>query len=168
LIDAGYADMPIRKFEKQDLPEIIELVRATGVFKECEIQVAQELLEIAVDNPDQKDYIVYSYVMENGTIGGYYCCGSTPMTESTYDLYWIAVHPLQQGKGIGYKLLQHCENMIRSNSGSLIMVETSSLPKYDATRKFYLRNRYLEAAHVRDYYAPGDDLVVYSKHIQEV
>jgi GNAT superfamily N-acetyltransferase len=160
--------MPIRKLEKQDLPEIIKLVRETGVFKESEIQVAQELLEIAVENPDQKDYIIYSYVTENGTIAGYYCCGPTPMTMSTFDLYWIAVHPGQQGKGIGYELLRHCEDLIRSSSGSLIMVETSSLPKYDATRKFYLRNRYIEAAHVRDYYAPGDDLVVYSKHIQEV
>ena len=166
--DVEYNNMPIRKFEKQDLPEIVELVYATGVFKESEIQIAKELLEIAVDNPDQNDYIIYSYVTEIGTVAGYYCCGPTPLTASTYDLYWIAVHPSQQGKGVGYELLQHCENLIRSVSGSLIMVETSSLPKYDATRKFYLRNRYSQAAQVRDYYAPGDDLVIYSKHIQEV
>jgi ribosomal protein S18 acetylase RimI-like enzyme len=160
--------MPIRKFERQDLPAIIELVSATGVFKECEVEVARELLEIIMEEPDQKDYVAYTYLTETGTVLGYYCYGPTPLTASTYDLYWIAVHPSQQGNGIGYQLLQHCENLIRSCSGSLIMVETSSLPKYDATRKFYLRNRYNEAAHVRDYYAPGDDLVVYSKHIQEV
>ena len=160
--------MPIRKFEKQDLPQIVELVRSTGVFKELEVDVARELLEIAVEDPDQKDYIVYSYVDDANHVLGYYCVGPTPMTTSTFDLYWIAVHPSSHKTGIGYQLLQHCENTVRSLEGTLIMVETSSQPKYEATRKFYLRNKYHEAAHIRNYYSPGDDLIVYTKHILEV
>jgi hypothetical protein len=52
-------------------------------------------------------------------------------------------------------------------NGKLIVVETSSLPKYEATRKFYVRNNYLEAARIRDYYGQGDDLMIYTKHLQE-
>lgn len=157
--------MRIRKFEPQDLPAIVDIVRSTGVFRDVEIDVARELLEIAVDDPDQKDYVIYSAVDETEKVVGYYCVGPTPLTASTFDLYWIAVSPLQQGKGIGHALLHHCENFVRQSGGTLIMVETSSLPKYDSTRLFYSRHHYLEAARIRDYYAPGDDLVLYTKYL---
>jgi ribosomal protein S18 acetylase RimI-like enzyme len=159
--------MSIRRFEPSDTPALIEIVRATGVFRDEEIDVAAELLEVAAIDPTQKDYIIYSYVDDTEVLRGYYCVGPTPMTKSTFDLYWIAVDPTQHGTGIGFQLLQHCEELVRSMGGSLIMVETSSLPKYDATRKFYVRNTYAEEARIRSYYAPGDDLVVYSKHITE-
>ena len=87
------------------------------------------------------------------------------MTTSTYDLYWIAAHPEYHGKGVGRALIQHCEATIHSFGGKLIIVETSSLPKYRNTRKFYLRNEYIEVARVKDYYSPGDDLMVYTKHL---
>jgi ribosomal protein S18 acetylase RimI-like enzyme len=89
------------------------------------------------------------------------------MTQSTFDLYWIAVNPEYHGKGLGRQLLLHSEDLIRSMKGTLIVVETSSLPKYEPTRKFYVRNQYLETARIRDYYAPGDDLMIYTKHLQE-
>ena len=157
--------MPIRKLEKQDLPEIIKLVRETGVFKESEIQVAQELLEIAVENPDQKDYIIYSYVTENGTIAGYYCCGPTPMTMSTFDLYWIAVSPAVHGTGVGSELLRFAEKHIRAKGGRLLIAETSSTPKYEKTRAFYERKGFEQRACIKDYYKSGDDLIIYGKYL---
>jgi ribosomal protein S18 acetylase RimI-like enzyme len=160
--------MPIRKFEKDDVSALAEIVRATGVFRPDEVDVAIELMEVAASDPAQTEYLIWTYVDEQGALRGYYCVGATPMTKSTYDLYWIAVDPALHQKGVGKELLQHCESLVRSMGGTLIMVETSSLPKYDATRKFYVRNKYAEEARVRDYYAPGDDLVVYSKHITEV
>ena len=159
--------MPLRGFEKSDIPALTGIVRATNVFRPEEIDVAAELMEIAANDPDQKDYILMTYVDDQGAPRGYYCIGPTPMTKSTYDLYWIAVDPSLHGTGVGSQLLQHCESLVQSMGGTLIMVETSSLPKYDATRRFYVRNRYAEEARVRGYYAQGDDLVVYSKHITE-
>jgi len=156
--------MPIRKFEPSDIAPLTEIVRATGVFRDEEVDVAVELMQVAAEDEGQKDYIIYTYVDDQGSIRGYYCVGSTPLTRSTFDLYWIAVDPRMQGKGIGRQLLEHCEATVRSMGGTLIMVETSSLPKYDATRRFYKHCTYIETARVKDYYAPGDDLVVYSKH----
>jgi GNAT superfamily N-acetyltransferase len=157
--------MPIRKFENTDLQPLADIVRATAVFRPEEIEVAIELMQIAIDDPLQQDYILFTYVDEQGSVLGYYCAGRTPMTVSTFDLYWIAAHPDHHGKGIGYRLMKHCEEMVRSSGGTLVIVETSSLPKYDRTRYFYQRNNYVEAARVRDYYAAGDDLVVYTKHL---
>jgi ribosomal protein S18 acetylase RimI-like enzyme len=156
--------MPIRKFEKADIGPITEIVRETKVFHDQEVDVAVELMEIAANEKDQKDYYLYSYVDESGTVQGYYCVGPTPMTRSTFDLYWIAVHPRMHRKKIGHDLLEHCEQQVRGMGGTLLVVETSSQPKYEPTRKFYLRNQYSETARIKDYYAPGDDLVIYTKH----
>jgi hypothetical protein len=46
-----------------------------------------------------------------------------------------------------------------------VVVETSSLPKYEPTRRFYRRQKYDEAARLRGYYAPDDDLVIFTKHL---
>jgi ribosomal protein S18 acetylase RimI-like enzyme len=156
--------MLIRKFEKADIAPLAEIVRATKVFHEEEVDVAIELMEIAANEKDQKDYFLYSYVDESGVLQGYYCVGPTPMTKSTYDLYWIAVHPRMHRKKIGRDLLEHCEQQVKEMGGTLLVVETSSQPKYEPTRKFYLQHQYIEAAHIKDYYAPGDDLVIYTKH----
>ena len=96
---------------------------------------------------------------------GYYCIGETPMTEATYDLYWIAVDPQAHGRGIGKQLLRHCEEFIKSRGGSLVIAETSSLDKYVKTRAFYERNRYTQASRIKDYYSRGDDLVVFIKYL---
>jgi ribosomal protein S18 acetylase RimI-like enzyme len=157
--------MPIRPFQKGDLQPLIEIVKATNVFRDEEIDVAHELMEIVAEQMDQKDYTIYTYVDESDTVRGYYCIGQTPITEATYDLYWIAVDPLAHGHGIGKALLRHCEEFIRQRGGKLIVAETSSMAKYEKTRLFYEHNHYTEASRIRDYYGPGDGLVVYIKYL---
>jgi GNAT superfamily N-acetyltransferase len=135
--------MPIRKFEKSDIKPLTELVHATGVFREEEVNVAVELMEIAANDDKQKDYILYTFLDEYGIVQGYYCVGPTPMTKTTFDLYWIAVHPLMHRKRIGHELIEHCEEQVKKLDGKLLVIETSSLPKYEPTRRFYLRHQYV-------------------------
>ena len=156
--------MPIRKFEKDDIKPLAEIVRATGVFREEEVDVAVELMDVAANDKEQKDYFLFSYVDEAGMIQGYYCTGPTPLTQGTFDLYWIAVHPRVHKKRIGHELLEHCEELVKTMGGKLLVVETSSRPKYEPTRRFYLRHHYGEAARIKNYYAQDDDLVIYSKY----
>jgi ribosomal protein S18 acetylase RimI-like enzyme len=157
--------LTIRRFEPQDIDAITELVEATSVFRDDEVDIAVELMEVAAAEPNQKDYILYSGIDEHENVVGYYCVGPTPMTQSTFDLYWIAVHPQYHGKQFGTQLLQHCEALVKSMDGSLVLAETSSQPKYQPTRNFYLRNQYTESARIKDYYMPGDDLVIYTKYL---
>jgi ribosomal protein S18 acetylase RimI-like enzyme len=157
--------MAIRPFRKEDIEPLVELVEATSVFREEEVAVARELMEIVAEDEDQKDYVIATYADADGTIRGYYCAGHTPMTEATYDLYWIAVDPTVHGKGIGNELLHHCEEYVRRQGGRLIIAETSSMEKYSKTRLFYKHQQYTEASRINDYYAPGDGLVVYIKYL---
>lgn len=157
--------MLIRQLERKDVEPLRTILQATNVFRGEEVETAIELMEATLD--ETEDYVQKTAVDETDTAQGYYCVGPTPMTKSTFDLYWIAVNPDYHGKGIGYQLLSDCEHTVSAMNGSLIVVETSSLPKYGGTRKFYVRNNYLETARIRDYYAPGDDLMIYTKHLQE-
>ncbi len=154
----------IRLLSREDRGPLRDLVVATGVFTEEEVEIALELIDAVLGVPEQTDYII-RVCEEEGKVAGYYCVGPTPATEGTFDLYWVAVDPALHGKGIGRALDDHACELIRGMSGRLIIAETSSLPRYSKTRDFYVRRGYTEIAKIADYYRPGDDLVVYGKYL---
>ena len=62
-------------------------------------------------------------------------------------------------------MLNYVEQDIQSKNGRVLFLETSALPIYELTRKFYLKNGYDQEATLRDYYAEGDDMVVFRKSL---
>lgn len=100
---------------------------------------------------------------EAGRVVGYVLYGPTPMTLGTWDLYWIATDPETRALGAGTALSQAMERDLVARNARLVRVETSAQEAYGATRKFYERNRYLEAARITDFYKPGDHLVMLVK-----
>ena len=125
-----------------------------------------ELINIAAFNPGQTDYNIFVYEYE-GKIAGYHCIGRRPLTDATYDLYWIAADPDAGIKGIGKSLLDHAENFVLQNNGRWILAETSSKENYDATRNFYLRNKYSIVSQIKDFYKINDNLIVFGKYIPD-
>jgi len=87
------------------------------------------------------------------------------MTEGTYNLYLIAVSPDYQGKGIGKELLVHIENHLKNRGERILLVETSGLPAFESSRNFYRMNNYHQEAVIREFYAQGDDKVVFWKKL---
>ncbi len=156
----------IRPLRAPDRQPIQTLLKETGFFSPEEIQIALELVDIVLTRPEQMDYIIFTHETD-GDLDGYYCVGPTPATAGTYDLYWIAVAPSRQGRGVGQALIRHAENLVGSMGGRLIIAETSSRDEYAPTRGFYLKSGYGEAARIRDYYRVGDDLVVYGKYLTQ-
>jgi GNAT superfamily N-acetyltransferase len=155
---------PIRALRPSDREPLHQLLEDTGVFTDEEVGIALELIDIVLDKPEQTDYEIAVYDEGDGPLG-YTCAGPTPGTEGTVDLYWIAVAPALHGRGIGHALQQHVEDAVLSRQGRLVIAETSSTPRYDATRMFYHRCGYAEVARIPGYYRPGDDLVVYGKYL---
>jgi ribosomal protein S18 acetylase RimI-like enzyme len=80
----------------------------------------------------------------------------------TFDLYWMAVEPAAQGAGIGTALVRAMEDRLRGHA-RLIIVETAGRADYGPTRAFYEARGYHRAAVIPDFYAPGDDQLVYTK-----
>ena len=127
--------------------------------------VAEELIDSYLDDPSGSGY--YILVAEaDSTVEGYICFGSTPLTEGTWDIYWMAVAREKQGQGIGSALIRSAEEEIIKDQGRLSMIETSSTPAYEKTRNFHLGHGYEIVACVPDFYAPGDDKLIMQKRLR--
>jgi len=153
-----------RKVRDGDLEGVLALARKTGVFTMKEVEVVKELLEAEFENPVQNDY--HSLVFEGGDqVVGFACYGPTPMTEGTYDIYWLFVDPEQQRRGVGAALLGAVEKAIRRAKGRMLITDTSSSRSYLPARRFYQDHGFHKVAEVRDYYHPGDSRFTYLKQL---
>jgi ribosomal protein S18 acetylase RimI-like enzyme len=72
-----------------------------------------------------------------------------------------------RGRGIGRALLAEVESRVRAHGGCLLLVETSSSPPYAAARRFYEVSGYRNEAIIHNFYARGDDLLVFCKDLGE-
>ena len=137
----------------------------TVVFSQDEVACVDELwAEYQTAGSEISGY--YFLVEKEGDLVlGYACYGPRALTDRTYDLYWIAVNPQARRSGVGRKLLTATEEAVRALGGRLLIVETSGLPKYEATRAFYLATHYLLEATLKDFYSDGDDLVIFTKKL---
>lgn len=146
-----------------DRARVREIVEDTGVFRPEEVEIALEVFDGATEEPGVDYAAIGAY--EDDYLVGFACYGPTPCTTGTWDLYWIAVDPATHRHGIGRKLAEVCERMIIKNGGRLVVAETSSRSDYGPTRAFYEALGYGVAARVAEFYAPQDDLVLYTKRL---
>lgn len=147
-----------------DVAAVRDLAAATGYFSASEVAIAAELVEERLLKGPASGY-EFLYADGDGRLDGYACYGLIPCTLSSYDLYWIAVHPDTQGAGLGRRLLEDCERRIRALGGTGVYAETSGKAQYVSTRKFYERCDYATGAVFADFYGPGDDKYVFVKKL---
>jgi ribosomal protein S18 acetylase RimI-like enzyme len=161
--------MEIRPIAGKDREPLASLIRRVETFSPQEVEVAIELVDLALQ-PNNPDYQILvadkgSQAGAAGSIVGYVCYGPTPMTEGTYDLYWIASDPTVRGQGVGAALVSGMEGDLRRRGARLIRVETSATEAYGPTRGFYAAMKYQEESRFRDFYKQGDDLIILGKRL---
>jgi ribosomal protein S18 acetylase RimI-like enzyme len=100
-------------------------------------------------------------------VRGFVCFGPAPLTDGTFDLYWIAVDPVFQGRGYGARLLRFAEDDVRRRGGRLLLIETSSQEAYGATTRFYERSGYGLVARIPEFYRAGDDKLIFAKRVEK-
>ena len=154
----------IRPTAAADIPQLLSLARGTGVFKPHEITSLEEVLTDFVRKPGGEGYHAHT-LDRQGVVLGFEIHGPNTMTDRTWDLYWIAVEKGEQSRGAGTELLHFAEADMRRQGARLIMVETSSLPVYEPTRRFYVKHHYEQIGIVPDFYADGDALVLFRKRL---
>jgi ribosomal protein S18 acetylase RimI-like enzyme len=152
----------IRPTTPADAERLVALTRATGFFKPHEIETLRAVLDAYF--ADETGHACYAHESE-GEIDGYVYLGEADMADRTWYIWWIAVAPSTQGRGVGKELLRFAEDGARHRNGRVMFVETSGLPIYEPTRRFYLKNGYDKEAVLRDYYTNGDDLVIFRKKL---
>jgi ribosomal protein S18 acetylase RimI-like enzyme len=147
----------IRPIVASDVDELKHVIDRTGLFP-------SEMLDDMIGpylagNAEQELWLT---LIQGAPIAILYCIPE-PMTEGTWNMLLIAVDPAVQGVGSGSALVSSAEAILLERGARLLLVETSGLPEFEATRRFYSRRGFVEEARIRDFYQRGEDKVVFTK-----
>lgn len=153
---------PLRDADRDPLRSLLE---RTGSFSAAEIAVAVELMDIALLRPGQTDYHFAVAADGAGPIAGYLCYGEIPLSDRCWDLYWIAVDPDRQRRGLGGAMVRHMEDDLDRKGARKVFIETGGKPSYAPTRRFYEKLGYAEIARIPGFFAPDDDKIIFGKDI---
>jgi acetoin utilization deacetylase AcuC-like enzyme/GNAT superfamily N-acetyltransferase len=154
-----------REVQRQDAERVRRLVEITGYFSANEIEVAVELVNEHLMKGAAGSGYHFIFAERYGHLAGYTCYGPVPATASSYDLYWIAVHPDFRRRGLGKMMLEETERIIRRSGGTRIYADTSMRVQYASTREFYEHCGYRRESVLEDFYAPGEPKAIYCKSI---
>ncbi len=150
----------IRAINKSDLDDLKIVIETSGLFP-------ADLLDGMVSDyfsNSETEEIWLTSLDNNRPIAIAYCAPER-LTDGTYNLYLIAVHKEFQGKGMGGHLMKYIESLLQSKGKRILLVETSGLPEFELTRKFYEKSGYNREAIIRDFYCDGEDKIVFWKKI---
>jgi len=151
-----------RELRSTDRSPVHHLLACTGFFNDEELEVAMELVDDRLALGDKSHYRFL--IAEHGdSVAGYACWGPIPGTAESADLYWIAVDPVHQGRGVGRALLAEAETWMAAAGRPRVYLETAGRAQYAPTRAFYRASGYHVAAELEDFYAPGDARVTFLK-----
>ncbi len=153
-----------REVRADDPREIRRIVESSGYFSREEIEIAVELIDERIARGDASGYHFLFADSPTGMLG-YTCFGPIPATESSYDLYWIAIDEDLRGRGLGRELLERTERIVASMGGRHLYIETSSREQYASTQGFYTRCGYRQEAYLSDFYSPGDGKLIYVREL---
>lgn len=145
-----------------DRERVREIVIGSGFFDEAEAAVAVELVDEALAKGEASGYC-FLFAEIDGVVVGYTSFGPIPATDSSWDLYWIAVDDRRRGEGVGQALIAATEARILEEGGTRLYADTSSRSQYAPTHRFYERAGYRAEAELVDYYRPGDGRRTYVK-----
>jgi ribosomal protein S18 acetylase RimI-like enzyme len=155
----------IRCVTTSDRSALLRILKDTPEFKPFEIEVAIEVIDCCLRDNKNSGYFIL-IAEDNKDIVGYICYGPTPLTHGTWDIYWEAIAREKRGQGIGSALMKAAEQEIRKAKGRLALIETSSAPSYEKTRRFHLGLGYEIIARIPDFYSEGDDKLILQKRLK--
>ena len=160
----------IRPLVAADRSGVFRILENAGNFTPEEVATALELIDEWLELGEHSGYL--TYVLESigedaSEVLGYVTFGPTPLTESTFDLYWIAVDKSKHRGGVGKKLMKFTEEETVRRGGKLLLIETSSQETYGGTIQFYERSGYELVGKIKEYYKPGDDKLIFAKTLAE-
>jgi ribosomal protein S18 acetylase RimI-like enzyme len=103
---------------------------------------------------------------DDGEPVGVAYCAPEPVTNGTWNLLMLWTRKDKSGQGHGTALVEHMENELIRRGMRLLIVETSGLPDFEAARSFYAKCGFTQEARIRNFFAHGDDKIVYTKSLQ--
>jgi ribosomal protein S18 acetylase RimI-like enzyme len=167
LVKTRATDFTVRgKIRKDDPKAVKRVLKAAGVFSAEEIAVGSSMASEALEKGAKISGLDYIFIENaDGFVAGYACIGATPITQQSWDFFWLAVDPAFQGKGLAQQLCTASCMHVAKNGGRWLFAETSSLPGYAPARKFYESFGFEQLALIPDFYKPGDAKLIFRKDV---
>lgn len=151
----------IRPVRPDDTSAIMVLIEAIGLFSPDEFEEMRGLLtDYFAARPGENHCWIADD--DNGLVSVAYYAPER-MTQGTWNLYFIGVHPDHRREGRASALLRHVEEALAARGQRLLLVETSSDPAFERAWALYRKAGYDEEARIRDFYAAGADKIVFRK-----
>ena len=141
-----------------DRVAVLEALNGCGAFTSEEVRVAIEMFDDGLAG----DYSLMGVDVE-GVLRGYVCIGKAWLTQGSWYLYWICVHPAFHGCGVAQLLQRKAEDFVRESGGERLVLETSGRAPYERSRRFYARAGFEVRGRISDFYERGDDCIIYDK-----
>lgn len=151
----------IRAITPDDLPELKAIIDANDLFPS---EMLEEMISGYFAQNESHD-IWLTDEADNSKLVTIAYCAPERMTEGTWNLYLIAVHPEHQGAGLGSSMMNYLERILAGRGERVLLVETSGLQSFERTRKFYRNCGYDEEARIREFYQAGEDKIVFRKSL---
>lgn len=152
----------------EDQRAVMDVASSSGFFSDEEIDIAGSLVEERLRDGEPSGYFFVFAEAEgqtDGSLAGFACYGPAEYAPDWVDLYWIAVHDSQRGGGIGSMLLAAVEGRVSKPWPMTLVVETSSRKQYAPTRSFYEHKGFGLIAMMKNFYAPAEHKLIYSKRL---
>lgn len=155
----------IRPVTRADATGVVDLAVSSGLFPRDDAGIVAQLMADYFDSSSDDGHVCVVVEDPEPLAVAYY--EAAPATDRTWYLTMIAVRGDRQGQGRGGALMRHVEDDLRTRGQRLLLVETSGLPTFARTRAFYATCGYEQEARVRDYYEPGEDMILFRKDLTE-
>ena len=149
--------MTTRPAVAADKAAMVDVLGDTELFPP---EMLDELMQPFLDGESQEHWFVHE--ADDGVVGFGYL-RPEELAEGTWNLLAIGVRRNTQGRGIGRAMMDYAEHFLSAER--ILIVETSGTDEFALTREFYLKCGYTLEATLTDYWAPGDDKVVFWKRM---
>ncbi len=154
----------VRPSTAEDRPRIREILLGSELFKPSDAECVDEMFGLALARPAPDNYRFLSGWVE-GQMMGFACYGWEYLTRGTWDLFWVCTLPAIRRRGLGSALLGEAVRVATEEAGRLMVIYTSSTPKYDGARQLYEKHQFMRTAVIPNYYDQADDLYIYTRDL---
>ena len=143
----------------RDKDALLSLVASAQMFSEEEQLVIADTFV-----PLDHQTLWFGSYLEDKMIGVAYCY-PMEMTNRTWNVLMLLVHPDFHRQGIGRDLMVLTEKTLSERQERLLLVETSSTDAFDGARSFYQALGYDQQGLIHNYYDDNDHKVTFTKRL---
>jgi ribosomal protein S18 acetylase RimI-like enzyme len=151
----------IRATVNGDSTALMQIIESSGQFDADSLEhVTGTLHEYLAGKSDG-----LWFTADDGEPVGVAYCAPEAVTNGTWNLLMLWTRKDKSSQGHGKALVGHVESQLARQAARLLIVETSGLAEFEVARSFYIKCGFVQEARVRNFFADGDDKLIYTKSI---